>query len=91
PLKEKATSTAILLAARSQIPSFNVRQLDEQLALYKQRLAKTGSPPDVLIIGSSRALRGVDPAALSKALVTQGYPNLDVFNFGINGATAQVV
>ncbi|WP_392531247.1 D-alanyl-lipoteichoic acid biosynthesis protein DltD [Nostoc sp. C117] len=91
PLKEKATATAILLAARSQIPSFNVRQLDEQLALYKQRLARTGSPPDILIIGSSRALRGVDPAELSKALATQGYPNLDVFNFGINGATAQVV
>ncbi|MEH2036079.1 DUF1574 family protein [Nostoc sp.] len=91
PLKEKATATAILLAARSQMPSFNVRQLDEQLALYKQRLARTGSPPDVLIIGSSRALRGVDPAALSKALATQGYPNIDVFNFGINGATAQVV
>ncbi|MGV0102009.1 DUF1574 domain-containing protein [Nostoc sp. DSM 114160] len=91
PLKGKATATAILLAARSQMPSFNVRQLDEQLALYKQRLARTGSPPDVLIIGSSRALRGVDPAALSKALATQGYPNLDVFNFGINGATAQVV
>ncbi|MEH2111374.1 DUF1574 family protein [Nostoc sp.] len=91
PLKEKATATAILLAARSQLPSFNVRQLDEQLALYKQRLARTGTPPDVLIIGSSRALRGVDPAALSKALATQGYPNLDVFNFGINGATAQVV
>ncbi|MBC6432779.1 DUF1574 domain-containing protein [Nostoc sp. HG1] len=91
PLKEKATATAILLAARSQMPSFNVRQLDEQLALYKQRLARTGSPPDVLIIGSSRALRGIDPAALSKALATQGYPNIDVFNFGINGATAQVV
>ena len=91
PLKEKATATAILLAARSQMPSFNVRQLDEQLALYKQRLARTGTPPDVLVIGSSRALRGVDPAALSKALATQGYPNIDVFNFGINGATAQVV
>ncbi len=91
PLKEKATATAILLAARSQMPSFNVRQLDEQLALYKQRLARTGKPPDVLIIGSSRALRGIDPAALSKALATQGYPNIDVFNFGINGATAQVV
>jgi hypothetical protein len=91
PLKEKATATAILLAARSQMPSFNVRQLDEQLALYKQRLARTGSPPDVLIVGSSRALRGIDPAALSKALAAQGYPNIDVFNFGINGATAQVV
>ncbi|AFY36439.1 hypothetical protein [Calothrix sp. PCC 7507] len=91
PLKEKATATAILLAARSQMPSFNARQLDEQIALYKQRLAKTGTPPQVLIIGSSRALRGVDPAALSQTLATQGYKNIDVFNLGINGATAQVV
>ncbi|MEM6754340.1 MAG: DUF1574 family protein, partial [Cyanobacteria bacterium P01_C01_bin.38] len=87
----RATATAILLAARDQLPSFNARQLDEQLALYKQRLAKNGMPPDVLIIGSSRALRGVDPDALSKGLATQGYPDIDVFNFGINGATAQVV
>lgn len=91
PSKQNGTASAILLAARSQMPSFNARQLDEQLALYKQRLLKKGSPPDVLIIGSSRALRGVDPVALSKALVSQGYPNTDVFNFGINGATAQVV
>lgn len=99
PLKSKATATAILLTARArkagasltQMPSFSARQLDEQLALYKQRLATTGSLPDVLIIGSSRALRGVDPVALSKALTTQGYANIDVFNFGINGATAQVV
>ncbi|MTJ10944.1 DUF1574 family protein [Anabaena sp. UHCC 0204] len=91
PLKEKATATAILLAARSPMPSFNARQLDEQLALYKQRLALKKRPPDVLIIGSSRALRGVDPVALSKALAAQGYRNIDIFNFGINGATAQVV
>jgi hypothetical protein len=91
PLKEKATASAILLAARSQMPSFNARQLDEQLALYKQRLTTQGHPPDVLIIGSSRALRGVDPAELSKALTKQGYANVDVFNFGVNGATAQVV
>jgi hypothetical protein len=91
PLKEKATSTAILLAARSQMPTFNARQLDEQLALYKQRLAIKKRPPDVLIIGSSRALRGIDPVALSKALVSQGNRNIDIFNFGINGATAQVV
>jgi hypothetical protein len=99
PLKQKATSTAVILAARSrktgaspnQTPSFNARQLDEQLALYKQRLLKTGHPPDVLIIGSSRALRGIDPVALSNSLANQGYANTDVFNFGINGATAQVV
>ena len=89
--QQKATSTAILLAARSQMPSFNSRQLDEQLALYKQRLAKNGRPPDVLIVGSSRALRGVDPVALSKALASQGYEKLDIFNFGINGATVQIV
>lgn len=91
PLKQKATAAAILLAARSQMPSFNVRQLDEQLALYRQRLATNGHPPNVLIIGSSRALRGVDPTELAKALTNQGYANIDVFNFGINGATVQVV
>ncbi len=89
--QSKATATAILLAARSPLPSFNSRQLDEHLALYKQRLAKNGGPPDVLIIGSSRALRGVDPDALSKGLTSEGYTDIDVFNFGINGATAQIV
>lgn len=91
PLKQKATSTAILLAARSEIPSFNARQLDEQLALYKQRLATNKKPPDVLIIGSSRALRGIDPVALTNTLTSQGHEKIDIFNFGINGATAQVV
>ncbi len=91
PLKQKANSTAIILAARSSTPTFNSRQLDEQLALYRQRIAEAGSPPDVLIIGSSRALRGIDPVALSSALTTQGYRHLKVFNFGVNGATAQIV
>ena len=91
PSKENAAATAMLLTTRSQMPSFNARQLDEQLALYKQRLAMKKRPPDVLIVGSSRALRGVDPLALSRALVSQGHSNLDIFNFGINGATAQVV
>ncbi|NJL63498.1 MAG: DUF1574 domain-containing protein, partial [Methylacidiphilales bacterium] len=89
--KGQATATAILLAARTQTPTFNARQLDEQLALYRQRLQKNGTTPDILIIGSSRALRGIDPVALSKSLATQGYQNLDIFNFGINGATSQVV
>lgn len=91
PLKQKANATAIVLAARSSTPTFNSRQLDEQLALYRQRIAEAGNPPDVLIIGSSRALRGVDPVALSSALTTQGYRHLKVFNFGVNGATAQIV
>ncbi|MFM6198518.1 MAG: hypothetical protein ACKPE1_05125, partial [Dolichospermum sp.] len=91
PLQENTNAITILLAAKPQMPSFNARQLDEQLALYKQRLAIKKRPPDVLIVGSSRALRGVDPLALSRALVSQGYSNLDIFNFGINGATAQVV
>ena len=91
PNRGKSSANAILLAARSPLPSFNSRQLDEQLALYKQRLTKNGVPPDVLIIGSSRALRGIDPDALAKGLASQGYPDIDIFNFGINGATAQVV
>lgn len=71
-------------------PTFNSQQMDEQLAIYQQYLQQVGTP-DVLIVGSSRALRGVDPAMLQQELVQQGYPNLKVFNFSINGATAQVV
>ncbi|MGJ3246055.1 MAG: hypothetical protein ACFE0I_08280 [Elainellaceae cyanobacterium] len=74
----------------SPYPAFNSDQLDLKLALYYQRLAESG-PPDVLLIGSSRTLRGIDPAALEHYLDELGYADLDVFNFGINGATAQVI
>lgn len=72
-------------------PSFNSPQLDEQLARYQSYIARHQQPPDVLIIGSSRALRGVDPAVLEEQLKRQGYGALKVFNFGVNGATLQVV
>ena len=78
------------LLATSPYPSFRSQQMDQKLALYHQRLQQTG-PPDVLIIGSSRALRGVDPATLRQELDTLGYGELDIFNFGVNGSTAQVV
>ncbi len=82
-------STSSLLAG-STLPSFRSQQLDEKLALYQRLVARSG-PPDVLVIGSSRALRGVDPAALRQALGASGHDGLSVFNFGVNGATAQVV
>jgi hypothetical protein len=82
--------TATFIRPDPSYPSFNNPQLDEKLALYQQRVAESG-PPDVLIVGSSRALRGIDPTALQKALTAQGYGNIEVFNFGVNGATAQVV
>ncbi|MFM7529692.1 MAG: DUF1574 domain-containing protein [Nodosilinea sp.] len=78
------------LVAASSLPSFNSQQLNEKVALYRQRLKTTG-PADVMIVGSSRALRGVDPVALRKQLATLGYADINIFNFGINGATAQVV
>ena len=90
PEKANAASAAILAAARSPNPSFNNPLLDEKIVIYQQRLLQSG-PPDVLIVGSSRALRGVDPVALQDALAREGYPDIEVFNFGINGATAQVV
>ncbi len=80
--------TASLLAD-SPYPPFNSDQLDLKLALYYQYVAEFG-PPDVLIIGSSRALRGIDPTALEHYLGELGYADVEVFNFGVNGATAQV-
>ncbi|MEM9265566.1 MAG: D-alanyl-lipoteichoic acid biosynthesis protein DltD [Cyanobacteria bacterium P01_F01_bin.13] len=70
-------------------PNLGSPVLDEQLRLYLSYLATFG-PPDVLIIGSSRSLQGLDPQLLQKSLDDQGYP-VRVFNFSINGATAQVM
>ena len=42
-------------------------------------------------MGSSRALQGLDPQALQQALAQQGHPGLEIYNFSVNGATAQVV
>jgi hypothetical protein len=82
-------ATAALLT-NSPLPTFNSRQLDDKIQLYYQYLEKFGTP-DVMVVGSSRALRGVDPIALEESLAELGYANVKVFNFGINGATAQVV
>jgi hypothetical protein len=79
-----------LLFPSYNFPTFNSQRLDQELQLYYQYLQKYGKP-DVLIIGSSRSLQGIDPTALRNALSTQGYPGLKVYNFGINGATAQVI
>lgn len=74
----------------SPYPSFINPLLDEHLGRYN-RLLMTSGPPDVLIVGSSRGLRGVDPKVLRQVLRSQGYENVSIYNFGVNGATAQVV
>ncbi len=70
--------------------NFGSQRLNEHLGWYLHQVAVDG-PPDILIVGSSRALQGVDPLALRKALSDRGLGQLRVYNFGINGATAQVV
>ncbi|MCU0524560.1 MAG: hypothetical protein MUF72_07020 [Elainella sp. Prado103] len=79
-----------LLLPPYNFPSFESERLDQELQLYLQYL-RTHGKPDILIMGSSRSLQGIDPAALETALAEQGYANLKVYNFGINGATAQVM
>lgn len=70
--------------------SFNNPLLEQQLAQYQLRCSQHGVP-DVLIVGSSRALRGVNPAVLRRSLIDRGYVDPKIYNFGINGATARVV
>jgi hypothetical protein len=72
-------------------PSFRSPQLDEQLLRYQKYLLEHKRPPDILIVGSSRALRGIDPQVLESNLKQAGHGDLRVFNLGINGATMQVV
>ena len=80
---EQASSTA-------GIPSLGSAVFDAQLAGYLSYVATFG-PPDVLIVGSSRSLQGIDPAVLQQTLAAKGLPDLRVYNFSVNGATAQVV
>ena len=85
-----ARQKAASLTTQLPFTSFNNQIFDEQLRLYLSYVSAFGSP-DVLIIGSSRALVGVDPQALQQALAAQGKSGLRVFNLGINGGTAQTV
>ena len=70
--------------------SFNNVLLDEQLRLYLSYIAAVGVP-DVLVVGSSRSLQAINPKELRFALAAQGLNGLRVFNFSVNGSTAQVV
>ena len=71
-------------------PTLNSPLLDEKLVLYRSYVQAIG-PADILIVGSSRAAQGIDPRMLQYVLGTRGNTGLKVFNFGIHGATAQVV
>lgn len=88
PLQPKAVIASV--QSPDPFPTFNSRQFDRQLLAYRDYVAMHGVP-DVLIVGSSRALRGVDPVALNTTLQIQGHPDLKIFNLSVNGATAQVI
>ncbi|MBW4581139.1 MAG: hypothetical protein KME42_16350 [Tildeniella nuda ZEHNDER 1965/U140] len=83
-------ATAIPRPLTAATLSFNSEQFDRQLQRYLRFVAQAG-PPDILIVGSSRALQGIDPIVLQQTLSSRGYSKLRIFNVGINGATAQLV
>ncbi|MEO1069795.1 MAG: hypothetical protein AAFW95_11850, partial [Cyanobacteria bacterium J06638_6] len=59
------------------LPTLGSDVLDEQVSLYRAYVAALG-PPDVLIVGSSRSLQGIDPQVLQQALALEGSPGLRV-------------
>jgi hypothetical protein len=77
-------------AAPEPLPDFGSPRLGQQLQQYLQYLSRVGRP-DVLIVGSSRSLQGIDPDVLAQELARRGHGTLNIYNFSINGATAQVV
>lgn len=74
----------------SLFPSLGSEVLDEQLSIYLSYTATFG-PPDVMVIGSSRALQGINPQILQRNLTQQGIAPVQVYTFAVNGATAQVI
>ncbi len=86
-----AQRQAELTSLPSVFPNLGSPVLNEQLVLYLSYVATFG-PPDVLIVGSSRALYGIDPSVLEQALAAR--PELapvSAYNLSVNGATAQVL
>ncbi len=77
-------------SSASGLPSLGSDLLDAQLAGYLSYVATVGTP-DILIVGSSRSLQGIDPTVMQQTLRGRGQQSLKVFNFSVNGATAQVV
>lgn len=88
PAPAAANSPGLTQFTYSPFPSFNSEQFDRQVQLYLNYLAEYGTP-DILIVGSSRALQGVDPLVLQETLAKRGYSNLKIFNLSLNGGTAQ--
>lgn len=94
--REYLNNQAIALQQVEQASTFTVFPplgndvLDEQLALYLSYVASFG-PPDVMVIGSSRALQGINPQILQQRLPQRSIDSLRVYTFAVNGATAQVV
>ncbi|MEM9770286.1 MAG: hypothetical protein AAF889_01575 [Cyanobacteria bacterium P01_D01_bin.73] len=78
------------IAPLPELPSFNSPQFDHQLELYRQFVLDQGRP-DVLVVGSSRALRGFDPGKLNQLREQNQQQPLKVFNLSVNGATAKVI
>jgi hypothetical protein len=71
--------------------NFNIALFNEKLALLDWQITNKQRSPEILIVGSSRALRGIEPKTLEKTLNNKGYKDITVFNLGIDGATAKVV
>ena len=71
--------------------NFNIALFNEKLALLDWQATNKKRSPEVLIVGSSRALRGIEPSTLEKTLVNKGFKDISIFNLGIDGATAKVV
>ncbi|CAN1213126.1 DUF1574 domain-containing protein [Tumidithrix helvetica PCC 7403] len=94
-LKKQVQSSAVELKGNRLTDrpklNFQIDLLNDKLALIDWYISAQRRPPDVLIMGSSRALRGVEPTILEQSLAQNGYKGVSVFNFGVNGATAKVV
>jgi hypothetical protein len=73
------------------VPNYKNVLLGQKLDLLNWHMSVFRQPPDVMIVGSSRALRGIDPTTLEASLAQRGYKGVQVFNMGVNGATAKVV
>jgi hypothetical protein len=83
----------LLVTEAPPLPDYNNEHLNQKLELLQWHITANRRPPEVMVFGSSRALRGIDPTTLERSLQEKDpvYRDVQVFNMGVNGATAQVM
>jgi len=84
-----AVATVALVAALVEPlrPPEDLEELSEKVAYFDAHRDEI----DIIVVGSSRVYRALDPAQVEHGIIEAGCPAMQVFNFGMSGMSAPLL